>query len=87
MDYFRTLVYGVVFAFGSILLLVGAIAFPFIIQQSIQLPGLFFILLMGQMIGWPMMWCAKDSRNARRSVPKDSRKGRRVDEPLEYHQY
>ncbi|MFW9788830.1 MAG: hypothetical protein ACFFE2_17215 [Candidatus Thorarchaeota archaeon] len=83
--YYRTLLYGVVFVFGSFLLLVGWLVFPVLVEDAFQFPILFGFLLFGQVLGWPMMWCAKDSRTHRRTTPQDSKRGQMVGELHEHH--
>jgi hypothetical protein len=81
-DYNTTLFIGVVFSLGSIVLFLGALAFP-ILSAPLLGGEVFIILLLGQFIGWPLMWCAKDSRNFRKAIPRDSRRERLVGEPLD----
>jgi hypothetical protein len=83
-EYYTTLLVALVASIGGILLLVGYFTIPYISQNF---EGIHIIALGGIAIGLPSLWCAKDSRNARRITPRDSREGRRVDEPLEYHDY
>jgi len=83
-DYYTTLLVALGASFGGFLLLVGYFTIPYISQNFEEA---LIIALFGVAIGLPFLWCAKNSRNTRKSVPRDSRKGRRVDEPLEYHDY
>ena len=75
-DYYRTLLVGIAFPFGSILLFVGTLLLPIVNEAFGQ--GIFIILFFGQFFGWPMLWCAFDTRRLRRTIPHNSRVGRLV---------
>lgn len=81
-EYFTVLFMGFTLSIGSIALFAVSLVYPPLSIAFSGGGGVFIILVFGQAIGWPLMWCAKDSRRFRKEIPRDTRKGRRVGEPL-----
>lgn len=62
-------------------------AIPSIFQSRFGLDTIILIVA-GFGCGLPSLWCSTKNKTARREIPKDSRRGLRVDEPLEeYRDY
>jgi hypothetical protein len=61
-------------------------AFPSIFQSRFSLDTI-IVVGAGFGCGLPSLWMVKRSRVIRKEIPKDSRRGQRLDEQLEYCDY